>query len=56
MTEYTLTVQYNKHTEEYYVILPQQLLDQVGWVEGDEIKWKQRKDKSFVLTKVKNKK
>jgi len=48
---YTLKVEHNELTDEYYVILPKELLDQVGWVEGDNIKWKKNKDNSFTLTK-----
>ena len=48
---YTLTVQQNELTEEYFMILPQELLDRVGWAEGDNIKWKSHKNGSFILTK-----
>lgn len=48
---YTLKVEHNELTDEYYVILPKELLDQMGWVEGDQIKWKAKKDGSFILTK-----
>jgi len=50
---YTLKVEHNELTDEYYVILPKELLNQVGWVEGDNIKWKKNKDGSFTLTKEK---
>jgi hypothetical protein len=49
--KYTLTVQQNELTEEYFIILPQELLDQVSWVEGDNIKWKPNSNESFILTK-----
>jgi bifunctional DNA-binding transcriptional regulator/antitoxin component of YhaV-PrlF toxin-antitoxin module len=48
---YTLKVEHNELTDEYYVLLPQELLNKVGWVEGDNIKWKPQKDGSFILTK-----
>jgi antitoxin component of MazEF toxin-antitoxin module len=50
---YTLKVEHNELSDEYYVILPQELLNQVGWVEGDNIKWKPQKNGSFILTKEK---
>jgi len=50
---FTLQVEHNESTDEYYIILPQQLLNHVGWVEGDNIKWKSQKDGSFLLTKEK---
>ena len=48
---YTLKVEHNELSDEYYVILPKESLDQVGWVEGDRITWKPKKDGSFLLTK-----
>jgi len=48
---YTLTVEYNQNTDEYYIILPNELLKEMKWIEGDKIKWTKKKD-SFVLTKV----
>ena len=48
---YTLKVERNELTDEYYVLLPQELLNKVGWVEGDDIKWQSQKDGSFILTK-----
>jgi bifunctional DNA-binding transcriptional regulator/antitoxin component of YhaV-PrlF toxin-antitoxin module len=53
---YTLTVEQNELTDEYYVLLPQELLNKVGWVEGDEIIWKHQKDGSFILKKKGSKK
>lgn len=50
---YTLKVEQNELTEEYYVILPQELLNRVGWVEGDNINWEPQTDGSFILTKEK---
>jgi len=50
---YTLKVEQNELTSEYYIILPDELLKRVGWVEGDNIKWKPQKDGSFVLTNEK---
>jgi len=49
---YTLTVQYNETSDEYYIILPPDLLKKMKWNTGDKIKWTQKKD-SFILTKVK---
>lgn len=50
---YTLKVEQNELTDEYYVILPQELLNRVGWVEGDNINWKSQTNGSFILTKEK---
>ena len=48
---YTLKVEHNELTDEFYILLPKELLNKVGWVEGDNIKWKPQKDGSFILTK-----
>ena len=48
---YTLKVEHNELTDEYYVLLPQELLNKVGWIEGDDIEWRSQKDGSFLLTK-----
>lgn len=49
---YTLKVEYNENTDEYYVILPQELLKALNWKEGDQIKWTKKKE-SYLLTKIK---
>ena len=49
---YSLKVEHNEVTDEYYIILPSELLEKVGWKEGDNIKWKKEKD-SYILSKVK---
>ena len=48
---YTLQVEQNELTGEYYIILPKNLLDSMGWVEDDKIEWKAQKDGSFILSK-----
>jgi len=53
---YTLTVEQNELTGECYIALPEELLNQVGWIEGDEIIWKHQKDGSFMLKKKGSKK
>ena len=50
---YTVKVEHNELTDEYYILLPQKLLNKVSWVEGDNIKWEPLKDGSFILTKDK---
>jgi len=50
---YTLQVQYNELTDEYYIILPAELLKKMNWKVGDNLKWSLKKDKSIVLKKIK---
>lgn len=49
---YTLKVEHNEITDEYYVILPEELLKQVGWKAGDELKWKKYKGDAFIFYKA----
>ena len=49
---YTLKVEQNEKTGEYFVLLPEELLEQVDWDEGDNIQWVDNKDSSFTLKKV----
>jgi len=49
---YTLKVEYNENSDEYYVILPKNLLKELKWKNGDQIEWKVKKDGSIVLKKV----
>lgn len=51
---YTLKVEHNEVTDEYYIILPQAFLDESGWKEGDSLEWKVNKDGSFTLRKLNN--
>lgn len=49
---YTLKVEHNEITGEYYFILPEKLLKQMDWKEGDNIKWTANKNGSIILKKV----
>jgi len=49
---YTLKVEHNENTDEYYIILPEKLLKEINWKTGDNIKWTLKKDGSILLKKV----
>lgn len=49
---YTLTVEHNEITDEYYVILPDSLLKHVGWQAGDQLKYKKYKGDSYIFYKT----
>lgn len=49
---YETTVEYNEDFGEYYMTLPDELTDLVGWEEGDVVEWKINKDGSVLLEKV----
>lgn len=52
---YTLPVEkvFNGDTgeDDYVITLPDNLLEQSGWKEGDMLEWIDNKDGSFILTK-----
>ena len=38
-------------SDELFLELPQDAIDQMGWHEGDELEWIDRKDGSYAITK-----
>ena len=48
----TLKVEQNKTDGEYYIILPQELLEKMQWQTDDQIEWHDNKDGSFTLMKI----
>lgn len=48
---YTATVEEDKGTGDLYFLFPPDLLEQVGWSEGDIINWEDNRDGSWSLTK-----
>ena len=49
---YTLKVEQNEITGEYFIILPEDLLAKMDWKSGDEIEFKLNNDNSIALVKV----
>ena len=49
---YTLKVEQNELTGEYYFILPEFLLKEMNWKTGDNIEWVNNKNGTFTLKKV----
>jgi hypothetical protein len=50
--KWILPVEVDGPSGEYYVIFPDDLLEQAGWEESDELNWVDNKDGTFTLTKV----
>jgi bifunctional DNA-binding transcriptional regulator/antitoxin component of YhaV-PrlF toxin-antitoxin module len=46
------TVEYNEDFDEYYVTLPDDLLESVGWEEGDVVEWHVNKDGTVLIERV----
>lgn len=50
----TLEIQEDPVTGEQYIELPQRLLIQLGWKEGDDLEWVELEDGSWSVKKVEN--
>ena len=50
----TLQIQEDPVTGEQYIELPQRLLAQLGWKEGDDLEWVELENGSWSVKKVEN--
>lgn len=48
---YTIPVEVDEHGE-YYITFPDDLMDDLGWQEGDTLEWSEDIDASIILKKV----
>ena len=48
---FTITLEEDPETGDLILPLPQELLDDAGWGEGDVLNWRDNKDGSWSLTK-----
>jgi hypothetical protein len=53
MTQWTITTEEDPETGDIILPLPDDLLKQAGWVEGDTLEWIDNKDGTWTLQKVK---
>lgn len=51
MNTWTLNVEEDPDTGDAILTFPPELLEQAGWKEGDTLKWTDRGDGSWLLTK-----
>jgi hypothetical protein len=49
---YETTVEYNEDFDEYFITLPDELVQSIGWEEGNVVEWRVNKDGSVSLEKV----
>lgn len=49
---YETTVEYNDDFREYFVTLPEELLESIGWEEGDVVEWSVNKDGTVLVQRV----
>lgn len=48
----TLIVQEDPTTGEPFIELPERILRQLGWKEGDELRWEEQPDGSWAIKKI----
>ena len=51
-TSWTVTLEEDSETGELILPLPQEILDDKGWKEGDELEWIDNEDGSWTLEKI----
>jgi phytoene/squalene synthetase len=49
---YTVKLAEDAETGDMYMPLPDELLDELGWKEGDVLDWQDNGDRTFSLTKI----
>jgi len=50
---YTIDIKHDDQSEDLYLELPAELMEQIGWKVGDDLKFIDHKDGSFAVKKVK---
>lgn len=51
-TTYESTVEYNEDFGEYFLTIPEELQERLGWEEGDMLEWHLNKDGTVLLERV----
>lgn len=49
---YQSTVEFNEDFKEYYITIPEELLERLGWEDGDVVEWHLNKDGSASLERT----
>ena len=49
---YESTVEFNEDFNEYYVTIPEEIIDNLGWEDGDVLEWVVNKDGTVLLTRA----
>lgn len=49
---YQSTVEYNEDFDEYYITFPEELIDSLGWEDGDVVEWHMNKDGSAMIERI----
>lgn len=51
---YESTVEYNEDFDEYFIPLPEEMLENLGWEDGDVLEWHLNKDGTVFLERIDN--
>lgn len=52
--KFTAIVQQYDDTEELFIEIPEELIKELGWKEGDTLNWHINNQKEIILTKIEN--
>jgi hypothetical protein len=52
--KWTIVLEEDTETGELVLPFTPEILEELGWKEGDSIRWKNNKDGSWTLTKIEN--
>ena len=51
---FTVTTQQHDNEEDLFIEFPQEILEELGWEEGDILNWDIQNDNQIIITKVKD--
>ena len=54
MKTYTTVVEIDADTQEYIITFPDEIIEELGWKEGDTLNWEVTDSKQVIITKVKD--
>ena len=52
--KFNTTVQTDAHSEDYYIQIPEEILNYLNWKEGDTLDWNITDSKQIIITKIKD--
>jgi len=51
---FTVTTQQHDNEEDLFIEFPQEILEELGWEEGDILEWDIQDDNKIIISKVKD--
>lgn len=49
---YESSVEYDADFDEYRIVIPEELLEHVGWEDGDVLEWRVNKDGTVLIERI----